>query len=277
MALPLRAWGATRRLGSFRGQARVAAALARRYASADRFQIGGDGFALRIDPTDHFQALMLLGLFERSLIDCVTQYTRPGSVFMDCGANMGYIALHAARTVGPGGSVEAFECDPRVAAKLRDHARLNQVPINVRELAVWKESGPIAFHVSDQPGWSSLQDGEAGSGGQDTEVMAVTLDEHLASVGIDPAQVSMIKLDVEGAEPEALEGSIRLLSEGSPALVIEIDPERSARLGKDPDGLFRRLDELGYRAAELVGERSPDPRADALRKPGPTDVVFIKR
>ena len=275
MPLPLRMVAASRRLGSFRGQARVGVTLARRYASPDDFQVGADGFALRIDPGDEFQALMLLGLFEPELVDCVRSHARPGSIVLDCGANMGYIALHAARAVGPGGAVEAFECDQRLVAKLRDHARINDSPINVRELAVWNRSGPIDFHLSGRPGWSSLQQGAADEAGE-TEVMAVTLDDHLAARGIDPARISLIKLDIEGAEPEALEGASSLLDEGSPSLVIEIDADRSRRLGKDPAGIFDRLGERGYRAVEMVGGRSADPMTDSLARPGPTDVLFDK-
>jgi FkbM family methyltransferase len=249
--------------------------MARRFAKPDAYTIGADGFALRINPGDQFQALMLLGLFERELVSCVRSYAKPGSVVIDCGANLGYISLHAARTIGQTGVVEAFECDPTIAGMLRDHAELNGAPINVRELAVWKESGPLDFHISEQPAWSSLQEGAVDEVSK-TEVMAVTLDDHLAKHGIDPSRISLIKLDVEGAEPEALEGSRRLLREGSPILVIEIDPDRSLRLGKDPEGIFEQLADHGYLATEIVGRRSSDPRRDALHRPGPTDVVFAR-
>ena len=275
MALPLRMVAATRRLGRFRGQARIGVTLARRYGRPGAAQVGADGFVLRIDSADQFQALMLLGLFDRGLVECVRTYAEPGSVVVDCGANVGYIALHAARSIGPGGSVEAFECDPRMAEVLREHARLNDASINVRELAVWNESGPIKLHVSEQPGWSSLQQGAAPSG-TETQVMAVSLDAHLAEQDIDPERVSLIKLDVEGAEPEALEGARGLLDAGTPALVVEIDANRSRRLGKNPEGIFNLLGEQGYRAAEVIGDRSADPRTDVLSRPGPTDVVFVK-
>jgi FkbM family methyltransferase len=275
MPLPLRMVAASRRLGSFRGQARVGVTLARRYASPDDFQVGADGFALRIDPDDEFQALMLLGLFDRELVDCVREHARPGSIVVDCGANIGYIALHAARAVGPGGAVEAFECDTRALDRLRDHVRINDAPINIRELAVWDRSGPVEFHLSGQLGWSSVREGAADERGQ-SEVMAITLDEHLAAEGIDPGRISLIKLDIEGAEPEALKGASNLLDEGSPVLVIETDVRRARQLDREPTEVFDQLAEHGYRAMQAVGGNSADPIADALSRGGPTDVVFRK-
>ena len=52
------------------------------------------------------------GVWEPLLSAWVESRLRPGDVFVDVGANMGYTSLLAARAVGPGGAVVAFEPAP---------------------------------------------------------------------------------------------------------------------------------------------------------------------
>ena len=51
----------------------------------------------------------------------LSKHLRPGMVFYDIGSNIGFFSLIAARLVGPRGRVIAFEADPAVAARLREH------------------------------------------------------------------------------------------------------------------------------------------------------------
>lgn len=51
---------------------------------------------------------------------------RPGSVFVDVGANLGYYSLGANRRVGHGGQVFAFEPNPTTLTRLRRNVDLSQ-------------------------------------------------------------------------------------------------------------------------------------------------------
>jgi FkbM family methyltransferase len=53
------------------------------------------------------------------------------------------------------------------------------------------------------------------------QVVAITLDEVLAKQRIPAAQVSAVKIDVEGAELRVLQGAARLLTEGNASVVVE--------------------------------------------------------
>ena len=52
---------------------------------------------------------------------------RPGSVFYDVGANVGFLTLIGARAVGTEGYVYAFEADLDNAAPVRANVRANQL------------------------------------------------------------------------------------------------------------------------------------------------------
>src|SRR5207245_963488 len=78
------------------------------------------------------------------------QYLRPGMIFYDIGANIGFLSLLGARIVGKDGRVFAFEPDPELGARLRVNVRHNDLQvISVEEKAVWCESGTVCFARAD--------------------------------------------------------------------------------------------------------------------------------
>ena len=62
---------------------------------------------------------------EPEVQNALQQYLRPGMIFYDIGANIGFFSLLAARIVGKDGRVVAFEADPEIAARLREHITRN--------------------------------------------------------------------------------------------------------------------------------------------------------
>jgi hypothetical protein len=73
-------------------------------------------------------------------------------------------------------------------------------------------------------------------------VPVVTLDEVVRTVG---RSVRVIKLDLEGAEMEALAGASEVLAE-RPILFVEAEPEHLARMGSSAEELFDHLQSLSY-------------------------------
>jgi hypothetical protein len=85
------------------------------------FRIGGD------------QALIMprciywFGVWEPPLSDWIRRALRPGDVFVDVGANIGWFTLLGARAVAPGGSVVAIEASPDTARRLDEALALNHI------------------------------------------------------------------------------------------------------------------------------------------------------
>jgi FkbM family methyltransferase len=126
----------------------------------------------------------LLGTAEPEVVRCMDEHIKPGDVFYDLGANVGYFSLVAAAL---GARVVAFEPFP-------DNLRLLQRNAEGRDVEV----RPVA--VSDREGFASFeagptsQDGKLGEG--DLTVPTVALDG-------DP---TFVKVDVEGAELDVVRG-----------------------------------------------------------------------
>ncbi len=76
------------------------------------------------------------------------------------------------------------------------------------------------------------------------EVDANTLDNELSLLGID-TKVSLIKIDVEGAEYLVLEGAYETIKQHKPFIIIEFRPSRLKFLNITEDN-FSLIKNIGY-------------------------------
>jgi FkbM family methyltransferase len=196
-----------------------------------------------------------LGLFRYGAWDAELQYVhdalRPGDVFIDGGANVGLFTAVAASRVGPTGRVIACEPVPWTAARLRRNlevARLTSI-VDVQLVALAKERGSrkmIGFEGVGA-GLSSFAPENADTLGKELEVRTETLDSLTSGL-----RVALVKLDLEGAEFDALRGATSLLESKCPFLV-EIEPGHLARQGASAEAVRRIFAEAGYREQALTG------------------------
>lgn len=149
----------------------------------------------------------------RAFADAITQ----GAVIYDVGANVGIYSLIASLRAGITGSVYAFEPLDRNLRYLRRHIVLNNVlNCTVIESAISNEDGTRRFSSAAWgPSMAKLSpDGE-------TLVPSTTLDSCIyGEKHLRPPDI--LKIDVEGAELEVLEGSTMALSEFHPKVFLEI-------------------------------------------------------
>ena len=279
LPLALRAWSTTRRLGRFRGQAKLAVTVGRRALRAGEAYRTPDGLVLQVDPSDDYQVLMALGLWERASVEVITGLVRPGDVTIDAGAHFGYLALHAARATGPGGEVHAFEIDPRLLAPLRRHVELNGVPwLRVVDQALTDVEGELRLRMPAQRGWATVRDDWLFSDSPTVPVRSTTLDAYVRNADIEPARISLIKVDVEGSEPELLQGARETLVSTDAAVLVEVFAERLDATGHSLAELDEEMARHGYERRSIrAGRRLRlDAPADASADPR-GDVIYLKR
>ncbi|MGH9675926.1 MAG: FkbM family methyltransferase [Candidatus Acidiferrum sp.] len=156
------------------------------------------------------------------------EHLKPGMSFFDIGANIGFFSLLAARLVGKAGKVVAFEADPEVAARLREHAARNAMNwITMEQKAVWSEPRTVFFARIDPASSPDRGLGHVVSGGASNtiQVDAVALDDYILT---EPSP-DFLKCDVEGAEVEVFRGAQRLLKEKRPGILCEMHSEENRR------------------------------------------------
>jgi FkbM family methyltransferase len=217
------------------------------------------------------------GTVEPGVQEALTRDLRPGARFWDVGAHCGFFTSLASRLVGPQGEVVSFEpCDEN-RGRLTETVRLNDAA-NVRIVpwALGASSGTAQMRVGEtSTTWSTIA-GER-TNGQAVEVPQRTLDE--CARELEPPD--LVKIDVEGAELEVLEGAQELIESSAPKLIIEfhsVDALQAARrkldaysfeqVGSDQWVLAPRSTAAidGTPAAGGSAERAPDVPAE--RTPG---------
>jgi len=204
-------------------------------------------FEVATDPTDMDLRVHTDASFW--LWDLLLQQVRTGDVVLDVGAHQGSFTIQAAARGAKVIAVEAGENNVRL---LRETVRLNpSLDIWVNHCAAWSERTTLRF--AQNRAWGMVAP-------EGVEVQAVPVD---ALVGDLLDRVRCVKIDVEGAEPEAVRGMQRILGLGVDVL-YETNTHTLTLLGGTLRGLRQQFTEAGY-TSYLVHEH-------ALYKMGPDDT-----
>lgn len=200
--------------------------------------------------------------WEPTVALAIRDHCHPGDEVFDVGCNAGGMALMMSRLVGPRGIVLAFEASPRIIDKTSHnliHAGCHNVTLFHR--AVWHSTGAqvnlaAGSHLNDR-----IDEGATGMA-----VHTIALDDLATAGNFRP---SFIKMDVEGAEFDALRGMSRLLAEVRPVLVLEQSPD---------DMLCHALlVAAGYLAMDLASYRRIHVAADFPNGTSVANVLFVPR
>jgi FkbM family methyltransferase len=164
---------------------------------------------------------VFLGVYEEKELDFLMGLEFPEEmVFWDVGANIGIYSVLFGKKF-PSGKVIAFEPNVSLHMLLRRNLELNEVN-NVRI---------ESFALSNAKGFGQIEisEGRAGAGkikstgveeDQDKSFPIITGDMFVEDFA--EAIPNLIKIDVEGHEPEVIEGLSHMLRQFKPILMIEV-------------------------------------------------------
>jgi FkbM family methyltransferase len=194
--------------------------------------------------------------WNREEYDAFRAGTPRGGVILDIGAHVGAYALLFGQWVGDGGRVYAFEPDPLALQGLRTHIALNGLASRVTavEFAVTDRSGRGRLAVFDSPGISRLC-GTSSESCEGVDAVVTSIDDFCTGRNIVP---DVIKLDVEGAEVDALRGARRTIARARPGLqlFVEMHPALWSSMGHSRDAVIEECEAQGLVPERLHGGTS---------------------
>jgi FkbM family methyltransferase len=199
-----------------------------------------------------FEIMCAEGVYEADLTRAIQLLVRPGSWYFDLGANVGLMSVPVLAAV-PDAQVLSFEPSP------------NALPFLVRTrsespwAARWRvcpkaasyDSGVVDFAIgpSTVGGYDGLRHTHRQALSDRVTIAATTIDSEWRALG--SPTVSVIKLDIEGAELDALRGAGDTIAACRPVCVLEWYEANFKYYGNDPTDLLSFAAECGYEVLAL--------------------------
>ena len=161
-------------------------------------------------------SLLITKEYEPLETKVIKDIVKEGNIVVDAGANIGYYTILLSKAVGHNGKVYAFEpeksCFNLLKKNCRENKCYNVILINK---ALSNKEGEIKFYINEKDKGSSsvIENGDA------VIVQSTTLDKEISK------PIDFMKIDIEGAELQALQGATTSLRSCS-KMVIEIPEDR---------------------------------------------------
>ncbi len=219
------------------------------------------GLRMKIDPSEFLQAhLYLFGSYELPTIRHIRSFLTPGAVCVDVGAQMGYLSLAMATSAERKTAVHAFEPEDANAARFTENMALNSIQnVQLHREAVANIEGTLQLYLSktDNAGTHSTLYNERTVTQESIQIPATTLDAFANAANLQ--RLDLIKVDVEGAEFEVIQGADRVLRTYRPRVILELCDRLQIERGLSSRQIKEYMVERGYSAFTIADDGTPVP------------------
>ncbi|MEQ9356617.1 FkbM family methyltransferase [Coleofasciculus chthonoplastes] len=189
------------------------------------------------------RAVFYTGDCDRKITWLCQKLVRPGDVALDIGANIGLVTFTLASIVGEAGYVHAFEPNPQMQHLITEALEYNRVTnVMLHPFALGAEDATLEMRIPiDHSGSASL----IKKFKQNVTNILVPV-KPLSSVlsDIESKKIRFVKIDVEGFEPQVLQGAYDAFYNNPPDIILVELHSSSHLVDKHPT--VKILRKLGY-------------------------------
>lgn len=217
--------------------------------------------------------------FEWTIKEVYTRLLSNGSNALDLGAHTGKHTIPMAQAVGVEGQVFAFEpIQEKFVLLLNNLSKESLFNVGAFNVCCSRSNEVVDFvYLPTDPGKSAIHVRKV----LETEgvqkvvrpCLAVRLDDFLSNVD----RLEFIKMDIEGAEFEAMLGAVDLISRTRPIIHMEIGPPSLEAFGTQPEEIFDFLSQNRYEMVDVFGIElsAKDEFLESVRARGAYDYFAI--
>ena len=165
-----------------------------------------------------------------------------GTDIIDVGANNGSFTVEFAHFAGNFGRVHSFEPQRIVYQELCANVFLNGLDnVFTHHAAVGDQTGEVFI---DKPDYFQAEQminlGDVSVADDGEKVRSVRLDD------FEFEKVSLIKIDVQGYEPNVIRGAEQTIQKHRPFIICEVEQPHLEKFGGSAEALIKQIEDLGY-------------------------------
>lgn len=184
--------------------------------------------------------------YEPETFQFLRQNVKPGAIVLDLGAHLGLFSVVMSQLVGEKGRVYSFEPTPSTRNVLKEVIKINGCDRNVRvrDEAVSKQKGTVFFYDTGDLISNANSLVQTDRSASRIEVNVISLDEFAEEQNV---KIDCLKIDVEGAELDALEGAKNVFTEMRPAALLSLHPASIRANNQSLENIWDAVKSYGMR------------------------------
>jgi FkbM family methyltransferase len=204
------------------------------------------GHKMLVHPKDFFSSRKAYGLQE---LELEKKLIKKGDVVLVIGAYIGYFTLIFAKFVGKEGKVFAFEPEPTNFSLLEKNMEINGYKnVVLVQKAVSNKTEKIKLYISEI-GSTDHRIYDLHNSRRFIEIESIRLDDYFKDYD---GKIDFIKMDIQGAEPRAVQGMSVLLNKNKNVkIATEFSPVLLKKSGIKPEEYLKSLMQHGFKLYDI--------------------------
>lgn len=198
--------------------------------------------------------ILFLKHYEQDTNLMLNEFIQENFHVVEAGAHIGSETLLIASKVGKLGKVYAFEPNPIVMKRLRVNILLNDWGdrVDIFDIALGEKEGEISFYIKSEETPNQGMSSKYQFDNNVIEIIAIqqTLDHWVATQKIP--RVDFLKMDVQGAEMDILNGASETIERYKPTIFMEADDSIQSDSMHTVRDLYEKMTSSGYNLYQIL-------------------------